>query len=661
MPVTSFEIRSRAPFEGGRAFGEVGAYERIDGVLQYAVDPANESNLGIIDLARAARDEQGRVRFEGDVTLLRPVDPARGNGRLLCDVVNRGNRTAMRYNLAAPDPLHPDVISVGDGYLMERGWTVAFVGWQWDVLRGSGRLALEAPSALDENGRPIQGEVCVTLQPTALQAEFMLSDRGHRPYTAADIDQPDARLFVRDFPNGTRQLIAREHWRFGRIEGGQTVPSNTHVVTDGGFEPGRYYEAIYTTDLCPIVGAGLLAFRDAASFFRYSAAEDNPVRGTIAQAFGLGISQSGRFLREFLAAGANVDEEGRPVYDGLHLHIAGGRRGEFNHRYAQPSVIEPYGLGHLPPWAYDNTIDPRNGETIPGLLTKLRARNAVPKLIATNSGTEYWRGDAAMMHMDLTGSTDLPDPPEARAYLFSGTQHGSGMLPIRYGVAGEPPTVQNPLNITNYTPLLRAAFDNLEQWVCDGIEPPASRVPRFEDKTAKTRDFLAYSFSMLPMIQMVAPKRMWTVPWLDFGAQASEGIGSYPPITPQSNMIPSIVSAVDADGNELAGIRLPDISVPLATHTGWNPRHDSTGGLGETAGLSGSTVPFPATKAERERTEDTRLSIEERYRDRDDYLAQVRAAAEGLVKDRFLLARDVDVLVANCAARWDALVPTVVA
>lgn len=661
MPVTAYDIRSREPFEGGRAFGDAGAYERIDGVLHYAVDPANESNLGIIDLARAARDEQGRVRFEGDVTLIQPVDASKSNGRLLCDVVNRGGPTFMRYNFAASDAARRDVIPSGDGYLMERGWTIACVGWQWDVKRTDGRLGLDVPSALDATGRPIQGTVCVPLLTPWLVPQFMLSDRGHQPYTVADVNQADAILFVRDFPNGTRQAVPHDRWRFARIEGGQTIPDSSHVVIDGGFEPGRYYEAIFTTDMCPVVGAGLLAFRDAAAFLRYSTADDNPARGRITHAFGVGISQSGRFLRELLAAGANVDEEGRAAYDGLHLHIAGGRRGEFNHRYAEPSVIEPYGIGHLPPWAYEDTTDPRNDATIPGLLTRLRARNHVPKLIATNTATEYWRGDAALIHVDPSGASDLPETPEARTYLFSGMQHGAGTLPLRYGLPGEPPTVTNPLNISNYTPLLRAALANLEAWVCDGIEPPASQVPRFADRTAVTRDRTAYDISMIPAIQSVAPKRMWTVPWLDFGPRAAEGVGSYPPITPQSNMIPSLVSAVDADGNERAGIRLPDVSVPLATHTGWNPRHDSTGGLGETAGLSGSSIPFALTAVERERTNDPRLSIEERYRDRDDYLTRVREAAQALAAKRFLLERDIDVAVANAAERWDALVPTGVA
>ncbi|RLT35221.1 MAG: hypothetical protein DWI59_04370 [Chloroflexi bacterium] len=661
MPVTAFEIRSREPFDGGRAFGNVGAYERVEGVLHYAVDPANESNLGIVDLAHAARDEQGRVRFQGDVTLLRPVDPAQSNGRLLCDVVNRGGRRFMRYNLATADALHPEVIPAGDGYLMERGWTVAAIGWQWDVLPANGRLALDAPSALDAAGRPIQGSIIVSHQPSTLVPHFMLSDRGHAPYTVADPQQADAQLIVRDFPNGTRQEIPREQWRFGRVEGGVVVPDNAHVALDGGFEPGRYYEAVYRTDICPVVGAGLLAFRDAASFFRYSTADDNPVRGIISNAFALGVSQSGRFLREFLFVGANLDEEARTVFDGIHLHIAGGRRGEFNHRYAQPSVIEPYSFGHLPPYAYDDTVDPRDQTVIPGLLTRLRARGGVPKMLATNSATEYWRGDASALHVDPDGARDLADPAEARTYLLASMQHGSGTLPLRYGLPGEPPTTINPLNICDYGPLFRAVIANLEAWVCDGVEPPASALPRLADRTALTRNRTVYDFTASTSIDTVAPKRMWSLPRLDFGPESAAGIGTYPAFVGLMGEFPTLVSAVDVDGNERAGIRLPDVAVPLATHTGWNPRHLDTGGLGETAGLSGSTIPFAVTAADRERTGDPRLSIEERYRDRDDYLAQVRAAAEALAADRYLLAQDIDVAVANAGARWDALVPAVVA
>jgi hypothetical protein len=655
MPVTGFEIRRREAYEGGRTFGAAGAYERIDGVLRYAVDPTDARNDGIVDLVHAPRNAQGRVEFEGDITILQPVDGAHANGRLLVDVVNRGNHTFTRYQLAPADPANRGVLPSGDGWLLDAGWTVACIGWQWDVTRGGAQLGLEAPSALGDDGAPIAGSISVTFQGgSTLVPHFMLSDRGHRPYPAADLEQADARLIARDDPNGTRHEVPRDRWRFARVENGVAVPDATFVALDEGFEPGRWYEVIYRTNVSPVVGAGLLAVRDAVSFLRHEDSEQNPARGRITHAFALGISQSGRFLREFLRAGANVDEAGRAALDGVHIHIGGGRRGEFNQRYGQPSVIEPYSLGHLPPFTYEDDIDPYTEATVPGLLSRLRAADRVPRIIATNSATEYWRGDASVLHVGMAGAADLAETPEARTYFFAGTQHGSGTLPLRE-VAADGQRVSNPLNVTDYLPLLRGAFDNLVRWVCEGVEPPASALPRLADKTAVTRERISYDYMGFTTINQVMPRRMWSLPKLEFGPQAAEGIGAYPGMIALTKPYALYVSAVDTDGNEVAGIRLPDIAVPLATHTGWNPRHPDTGGIDQSAGLSGSTVPFARTAADRERTADIRPSIEERYAGREDYVARCEAVAADLVAQRFLLPQDAEVAVANAAARWDAI------
>lgn len=655
MPVSTFEIHVREAFEGGAAFGDGGAYERIDGVLHFAVDPLHAANAGIVDLDLAARDDRGLVRFDADVTLLQPVDPARANGRLLADVPNRGGRTFMAYNLAARDAQRPQWIPPGDGFLMNRGWTIASIGWQWDVSRASGLMGLTAPVALD-GGRPIDGWVCVTHQLNAAAPEVLLADRGHQPYVAADVEQRDARLLVRDTPDGPRREIERARWRFARIEEGRTVPDPARVALEGGFAPGLIYEIIYRTAMSPVVGAGLLAFRDGTSFFRYSTAADNPARGRIAHSFALGISQSGRFVRNLLLAGANADEAGRRVFDGVHIHIGGGRQGEYNHRYAQPSVIHPYGLAHRPPFAFDDAVDPRSGAALPGLLARVRAQGVAPKVIATNTATEYWRGDASMLHIDPSGLRDLPDPPEARVYLFAGAQHGVGGPPLSDTSPVDPAARgANRFNITHYGPLFRAALVNLERWVCDGVEPPASAVPRVADGTAVPRRDVIEAFRALPTAATPDPDRLWGLPRLDLGPDSDCQVTAFPPVAGEP--FPTLVSAVDADGNEVAGIRAPDVAVPLATLTGWNPRHPETGGAGQIMPLTGSTIPFPISAAERVALGDPRRSIEERYRDRDGYLERVRAEAERLVAQRFVLAGDVEVVVANAARRWDALVP----
>lgn len=658
MAVTSFEIRSREPYEDGRPFGNAGAYERIDGVLHLAADPLHPANAPVVDLDRAPRDSAGLVHFEADASILQPVDPSKANGRLLGDVVNRGGRT-LSYNMTARDPAWPDLIPSGDGFLMNHGWTIAALGWQWDVIRGTGLIGLEAPVALD-GGEPIEGTVSITHQLFAPAPHLLLADRAHRPYTAAptagSFEQPDARLLVRDYPDAPRREIDRSRWRFARIVDERLIPDPSYVALEGGFEPGFIYEIVFRTNVSPVVGAGLLSFRDGASFLRYSTAEDNPARGRLTHAFAIGVSQSGRFLRTLLEAGLNTDEAGRPAYDGLHIHIAGARRGEFNHRYGQPSVQYTYGFGHRPPFGYEDATDPRTEEPIPGALARQRAAGGAPKVIATNSSAEYWRGDAALLHIDMAGTRDLPDSPEARTYLFAGTQHGAGAPPLRDVTPTDPAARgAHSTNITHYGPLLRAALVNLEAWVCDGVEPPPSSVPRVADGTAVSRAAVIEAFRAFPTATTPIAERLWSVPRLELGPDADAGVGAFPPV--EGDRFPSLVSAVDADGNELAGIRLPDVTVPLATVTGWNPRHRDTGGEGQIMPMTGSTVPFAMSATERARLGDPRSSIEERYLGRADYLDRVRAAAQELVAQRHLLAHDVDLVVQHAAARWEALVP----
>src|SRR5436190_6665589 len=347
MSVTHLEIQSRVPFAGGAVFSDAGPYERIDGTLYYAVDPADPANAGIVELDKAARDSQGRVRFRGDLCLLQPVEAQRGSRRLLLEVPNRGRRGALgRFNRPATPGaprLETGGIEVGDGLLLNEGWAVAWVGWQWDVIRDltpEGLLGLDPPQARDDSGQPIRGQVMVEWQLDTPQADKLLADRVHQPYPAAQFDEPDAILWSRDYPEAPRVEISRHRWRFAHDEGGTPVPDATHVWLEGGFQPGVIYDLRYTTSVCPVVGAGLLTIRDGAGYLRYGTAEaGNPCAGRLDYAIGTGSSQCGRFLRNFLLLGLNADEASRPVFDGLLIHVAGARRGEFNHRYAQPSAI----------------------------------------------------------------------------------------------------------------------------------------------------------------------------------------------------------------------------------------------------------------------------------------------------------------------------------
>ncbi|MCX6023249.1 MAG: alpha/beta hydrolase domain-containing protein [Chloroflexi bacterium] len=654
MAVIGLDIAARGLRAGGASFGDHGQYEQIVGVLRFAVDPDNAANAPIVDLKLAPRDEAGRVRFDADVVILRPVDAAKGNRRLLFDVLNRGRKLALRMINSAPadSEIAPEP-DTGNGFLMREGYTLMWCGWQHDIPSEAGRMALRLPQALDQ-GQPLRGRVLVEFQLPQAARSTLLSDRGHRPYPASDLNDPDATLTVRDTVRGERQTIARSRWRFARDVGGTAVPDPNQVWLDGGFEAGKIYEAIYATEGAPVIGLGLVSMRDAVSFLRYGAPSAyNPSAGLIERAYGFGASQSGRFLRHFLYLGLNEDEEGRQVFDGVIPHIAAHARGQFNHRFGQPSTMSYWDGGGAFPFADTVQTDPASGVS-EGLLTSLQERGTAPKVLYTNSGVEYWRGGAGLIHTDPTGHSDLELPDNVRAYLMAGTQHGGGTLPLTNVNAADGSRTQQPHNSVDYAPLLRAAVTNLDAWVSAGVEPPASRVPRLADGTAVRQEIAAAVHAAVPGVNL--PSEWGRVLGLDFGPGWAEGRMDTLPPRLAEQLYPALVSAVDADGNDVAGMRLPDLTVPLATYTAWNLRHPDIGAPHLTMPLQGSTLPFARTAAERAASGDPRPSVEERYASRAEYLEKVRAAAEAMVAERLLLAEDIERQVARSALRWDLLV-----
>ncbi len=658
MAVVGLEITARGPYEGGEAFGAAGAYERIEGLMRFAVDPTHAANAGIVDLALATRDAAGMVAFSADFCLLQPVEAARGNRRLLFDVVNRGRKVAPRqFNRTAPEAVPTANIDPGDGFLFRHGWTLAWCGWQWDVHRSAALMGLDAPTAPDAAG----GSVRVWFQPSALHRHALLADRIHKPYNAAGLDQPDAVLRVRDWADGPPTTIPRDRWRFARDEGGTPMPDDSCIWMADGFTPGKVYEVIYRTRRAPVVGAGMLAVRDCVSFLHHSDDATNPAAGRIDTTYGFGVSQSGRFLRHFLYTGLNVDEAGRRVFDGLHIHVAGARRGEFNHRYGQPSDQHQPSYGHLPPFLDRGQDTGDRGQqdadsalsTSPegGLLDRQRAIGGVPKIVATNTAAEYWRGDTSLMHTDLAGARDVEPPEETRIYLYASTQHGPGNVPLVDTAANDEARGRHGFNAVDYSPLLRASLVNLHRWVVEGTEPPPSVFPRLADGTAAPMAEALRAYAEIPDATLPDPAHLPNIRGVDLGSDAVRGIARYPTVPGEPFRI--YVAAPDADGNERGGIRMPDVSVPVATYTGWNPRHPETGSAEQILPMQGSTFPFARTAAERQRTGDPRPSVAERYRDRDDYLAQVRAAALALVGKRYLLPEDVAIAQEIAAARYD--------
>jgi hypothetical protein len=650
MPVIRLDISNRAPYENGREFGETGPYERIDGTLTFAVDPENSANASIVDLELAPRDADGRVQFQSDFTVLAPADPERGQRRAIVELPNRGRKLSPRqFNRSSVDVSPSGEIPPGDGFLFRHGFTVAWIGWQWDVFRSESLMGLEAPHALID-GQEIEGQTVVEIHPNAFERTRLLANRLHRPNPVANLDDPDAILTVREYEDGEVTVIPRDQWRFAKEAANAVVPSNEHIYYEQGFQPGKLYHVIYTAKGAPVVGTGLLAARDVASFLR-SGDDVNPLAGTIDRVYAFGISQTGRMLRHFIYLGLNVDEDGRMVYDGIIPHVAGARRGEFNQRFGQPSVQSTPGFGHLFPFA-DAEMEDIYSPAADGLMSRQRQLGHVPKVIYSNTSAEYWRGDCSLMHTDPAGMRDVEPEPNTRIYLFASTQHGPGNIPRTNINANDGAMGRYGFNVVEYTPLLRAELINLDLWVRDGLEPPESAFPRIADGSAVAPVQVFEHFKAFPDVHIPDPERLPVLRQVDLGPDADKGIGRYP--VTEFERYRAYVSNVDIDGNEVAGIRLPDLTDPIGTHTGWNPRHPDTGGADQIMPMQGFTKFFARTAAEREANGDPRPSIQERYEGKQIYLNEVRGKAELLAHDRYILPEDIETIVSDASVRWDA-------
>jgi hypothetical protein len=646
MPAIGLDVQQRSLVLEGREFGAAGAYEKITGTLRFAVDPAHRLHAQITDLGRVPRNADGRVEFQGDFYLLKPVDAARGNRRVLLDVVNRGRKLALSmFNSAVRVPDPTTLEDFGNGFLMRHGWTVAWIGWQHDVPRQDGMMALDVPRA-----RGVSGLVRCEFRPNVPADTLPLADRYHIPNPAAELDDPAARLTVREHNGAAAAAIPRSAWRFARRREGGLVPDASSIHLEGGFVPGKIYDLVYRAVDPPVVGLGFLAVRDTAAWLRWAPAGDgNPCAGGLERAYVFGVSQSGRFLRHLLYLGLDETEDGRLAFDAVVPHVAGARRGEFNLRFGQPSLNAIESLGSLFPFTDDIAIDAVTGQR-DGLLARVSARGRAPKIVTINTAAEYWRGDGSLVHTDVEGRHDVEPAAGGRVYLFAGTQHTPGTLPPPEADPNTGGRGVHPFNVVDYTPLLRAALVNLDRWVSEGVEPPPSAVPRLADGTAVTAESTRGIFAAIPGVRF--PDRLARPARLDFGPDAARGVASeLPPKV--GAQFPSYVCAVDADGNEVAGVRPVELTAPLATFTGWNPRHPAQGAPGDLMQMMGSTLPFARTREERERGGDPRSSIAERYGSREAYLAAVRRAAEALVAARWALAEDVEAMVERAGRRWE--------
>jgi hypothetical protein len=614
--VSRVEITARRDVAGGRSFGSTGPYEQIVGKLYFAVDPTNKRNLVIADLDKAPKNGAGKIELSADLVILKPRDANKGNGIALFDIVNRGRGVAFaKFNVpgtangaAAPD-------EYGDGFLLNRGYTIVQVGWEFDARR-EGAVRIEVPAAAG-----VTGMARATFIPTSNSPEATVGDLVG--YTSSDPASSENTLTVRDSPQAKATTIPRAKWH---------LTAGNVVTLDGGFEPGRIYELAYKATNPPVAALGFAAVRDAASWVKY--APDAAVSAKYTFAFG--SSQTGRFLREFLYDGFYTDERGRLVFDAVIPHLAGASGVNLNRRWSIPTSLSS-DVATIFPFSDMKQRDPMTGVE-EGLLENARAGERQPKVFWTNTATEVWEKAAALETTTPDGSKDRPLPANTRLFVFASTQHD----PARFPSSVTNGQLQD--NPTDYIWAMRALLVAMEKWVRDGVAPPPSRYPRLQDGNLVRSTDVAF-----PNLPGVNPPRKVLPGARGVNSLVAKDGGAGTPL-------PLLVSQVDKDGNELGGLRLPDVMVPLATTAGWNFRKASIGGTHLLYPLLGSYVPFASTRAERERTHDPRLSIEERYASREQYLKQVQDAATSLVKDGYVLAEDVPSIVKRAGEHWDLLV-----
>ena len=658
----SLELRitEREAFAHGHSFEDTGPYERLVGRAHFAVYPESPAYAEVVDLDKAPRNGDGLVEYASDVCILKPVGP--GKRRLFFGYGNRGNKRELQFFNDSPASNAPRSLGdAGNGFLMRRGYTVVWAAWEGDLLPGDGRMLLDVPVARDGTA-PLTGLV---------RTEFIADRPGistfplsgwasTRSYPAVSLDTSRAKLTRRRYPGDAREPIASDAWTFARTEGGvgldaqgaetALVESDSHIHVFDGFEPGWIYELVYTARDPRPYGIGHAVVRDLVSFLRYDDTDRrgaaNPLAGTIDKAYAWGRSQTGRCIRDFVHRGCNADVRGRRVFDGVLPHVSGGGLMWMNHRFAR--VVNPAGQQYEDhencadrfPFAYGASIDHLSGRQD----AILKRPESDPLVLHTQSATEYWQRHGSLVHTDTEGR-DLEPPDNVRMYLWASSQHFADPNASRPARGN----CQHYGNIVQTSMLFRAILDALDAWATHGTEPPASRIPRRADGTLVEFEAWKSQFPRIPGVMI--PSAANSLPLFDFGPDFKSGLLTRePPDVADASGYAVLVPAVDADGNDVAGVRAPMVEAPLGTCTGWNLRARGFG-HGAMHEFTGSYIPFPDTDPEAAMTGDLRASVLARYRDAGAYEAAIEAAARRLVDERLMLEEDVERVVAQ-AKDW---------
>jgi hypothetical protein len=636
--VTSFNIESTREIRLNSNL----SYELIKGKLFFEIDPDDPDNLIITDIIFTPRNDRGLVEFAADFELLRPLNKDHSNDVLIADILNRGSRRAIRYfNFATNYDTSEGPSNLGDEFLMNNGYSVLSVGWQFDVPNNASLLRSYLPVIGLDNEQASKGIVRSDFSVTQAQGRHTLGDRSHFAYPVAKEYSELAQITQRDRYTNNREVIDSNQWNFinDSNESNQSYlsdPDDFNAVTlEGGFQPDKVYEITYYGDRTVPAGLGLAAIRDANLFIKsnlYFDQQDTKEDPLVIIAFG--DSQSGRTLRTYLYDGFNVSN-GQMVFDGAMIHLGANARGGFNQRFTQSSrAVDQnydYPADQFP--FSDNPSEDDYSDEFSGLLDAYSDQQR-PKIFYSNSSTEYWRSPAYLLHTTINGSKDLDPLASSRIFQFSGTQHvpSSGMSFNRtntmiYG------------NNAKYQWFLRALLIGMKDWVISDIEPPESRYPRV-DRQSLT---LAENIEMPPGIGITINSNLNHGYLLNYGDLfKGNGIPNVEPPARQERFS-LMVSSIDHNGNEFGGLLPWEVAVPLATYTGWFP--------GNPKSSIGMIVPFETSQ-----DSSGRDTISVLYNSKADYVSQVSAYVDEMVSQRYLLDQDKLDIIREADNLWNILV-----
>ncbi len=646
--ITGISITHRtSPAFGGATFA-AGPYEVLTGTATGEVNPNDPLNAVITDIDLAPRNSRGMVEYSMDVSILKPIDESQGNHVLLYDVVNRGNELAPAFLNVGVSATAP----AGDGFLENRGYTVAWSGWQGDLVPLPGQLGIRVPVAVLKDGSEITGTVRTefTLNAPASTQNLTAGSSSNTPgypVASATLSNAGAVLTERVHQYDRPQVIANANWAFAdctsRPFPGTPNPQRICLGANGaggtGFDTNHIYELFYTAKNPLVLGLGFAATRDFVAFLG-SSDPMNPLTGAIKATQLLGISQSGRWARNFLNLGFNESEGHNRVFDGMQPHIASAQ-GDFNVRFGQPGRLagtehtEKQYPGTDTPLSYGPLFDLFRQEKA-GLLDRCRATGTCPKIVHTMSDVEYWSASGAIDTTDPLGLLDVSQPDNVRIYQFSSTQHGGyspiAPLPTSTGICQQLP------NANSYTYNFRALFVALTNWVTGKSDPPPSAYSRVGNGSLVRPEHVR--FPAIPGVSYNVGSLFNTRQLFFRGERFFEtvesGILREPPVPLLT--YPGLLPQVDADGNDVGGLRSTTLQVPLGTYTGWNTRAVGYS-EGDSCDLTGSFIPFALSEGSR-KGGDPRSSLAARYGSHAGYVNAVAQAAAKLVQQGYLLQDD---------------------